>query len=88
MAAWHGTISPTLRAGVHFLGVGGWGGGGGGGGCCEPPPLRGGGGVVGGSSVRRGRNNPVASPGPWTPSRTNLGFAAGDSARVWLWVWF
>ena len=41
MAARHGTISPTLRAGVPFLG--GLRGGGGAGGCCVHPPMRGGG---------------------------------------------
>ena len=59
MAARHGTISPTLRAGVPFLG--GAEGGGGAGGCCVPPPSWGG--VAGGSPVRHGRENPVASPG-------------------------
>ena len=61
LAARHGTITPTLRAGVPF---GGGGGGLGGGGLavvvCTLPC---GGGFAGGSSVRRGRKNPVASPG-------------------------
>ena len=51
MAARHGTISPTLRAGVPFSG--GLRGGGGAGGCRVHPPMRGG--VAGGSSVRLGR---------------------------------
>ena len=47
MGARHGTISPTLRAGVHFFGGGGgWRGGGGGVGF-EPPPMGGGGSPVG-----------------------------------------
>ena len=60
MAARHGTISPTLRAGVLF-----WGGaeGGGGGWRLLCAPSHAGGGVAGGSSVRHGRENPVASPG-------------------------
>ena len=86
MATRHGTISPTLRAGVRFLG--GWGGmGGGGGGCREPPPS-GVGGCAGGSFVRRGQKNPAASPGHWAPSRTNLGFARGDSAMWYGMVWY
>ena len=60
MAARHGTISPTLRAGVPF--VGGLREGGVAVVVCTHPC--GGGGVAGGSSVRRGRENPVASPGP------------------------
>ena len=51
MAARHGTISPTLRAGVPFLG--GLRGGGGAGGCRVYPPMRGG--VAGGSFIRLGR---------------------------------
>ena len=60
MAARHGTISPTLRAGVPFLG--GLRGGRGGLAIivCTLPC---GGWVAGGSSVRHGRENPVASPG-------------------------
>ena len=58
MAARHGTISPTLRAGVPFLG--GLRGGGGWRLLCAPTHA---GGVAGGSSVRHGRKNPVASPG-------------------------
>ena len=42
MAARHGTISPTLRAGVPLF-RGGLGGGGGAGGCCVLPPSWGGG---------------------------------------------
>ena len=59
MAARHGTISPTLCAGVPFFG-GAEGGRGGLAvmGCSLPC----GGGVAGGSSVRLGRVNPVASP--------------------------
>ena len=60
MAARHGTVSPTLRAGVPFLG-GLRGGGGGWRLLCAPSHA--GGGVAGGSSVRLGRENPVASPG-------------------------
>ena len=59
MAARHGTISPTLRAGVPFLG----GLRGGGGLAVTVCTLQWGGGVAGGSSVRHGRENPVASPG-------------------------
>ena len=79
MAARHGTISPTLRAGVPFLG-GAEGGGGGAGGCCVHPPSWGG--VAGGSSVRRGRETRWRPLGSWAPSRKNLGFAGGDSATL------
>ena len=51
MAARHGTISPTLRAGVPFLG--GLCGGGGLAVVVRTLPCSGG--VAGGSSVRRGR---------------------------------
>ena len=63
MAARHGTISPTLRAGVPFLG-GLRGGGGLAVIVCTHPC---GGGVAGGSADRHGRKNPVASPGPVGP---------------------
>ena len=46
------------------------------------------GGFAGGSSVRHGRKNPGASPGPWAPSRTKLGFAGGDSAIWYCMVWY
>ena len=59
MATRHGTISPTLRAGVPFLG----GLRGGGGLAVVVCSLPRGGGVAGGSSIRLGRENPVASPG-------------------------
>ena len=75
MAARHGTISPTLRAGVPFLG-GLWGGGGGAGGCCVHPPMCGGG-VAGGSSVRLGRKNTVASPGLVGPFEEELRIRRG-----------
>ena len=83
MAARHGTISPTLRAGVPFFG----GAEGGRGGlavmeCTHPC----GGGVAGGSSVRPGRVNPVASLGLVAPSRKNLGFAGGDSA-IYIYIY-
>ena len=80
MAARHGTISPTLRAGVPFFWGGGLGGGGGGAcGCCVHPPMRGGGSPVGAPSglADKTRWRPLGS---WAPSRKNLGFAGGDSA--------
>ena len=52
MATRHGTISPTLRAGVHLVGVGGGGWGGGGVGGCSPS---GGSRCAAWSSARRGR---------------------------------
>ena len=79
MAARHGTISPTLRAGVPFLGGlrGGWGGlsvvv------CTHPC---GGGSPVGAPSglADKTRWRPLGS---WAPSRKNLGVAGGDSA-IW-----
>ena len=83
MAARHGTISPTLRAGVPFWG--GWGGGGGAGGCRVHPPMRGG--VAGGSFVRLGRKNPVASPGLVGPfeeePRIRRGGLRYTVCRVW-----
>ena len=87
MAVRHGTISPTLRAGVPFLG-GLRGGGGGWRLLCAPSHA--GGGVAGGSSVRRGRETRWRPLGSWAPSRKNLGFAGGDSA-VMVWygmVWY
>ena len=78
MAARHGTISPTLRAGVPLWG-GGLGGGGGAGGCCVHPPSLGG--LPVGASpgmAEKARRRPLGS---WAPSRKNLGFAGGDSAR-------
>ena len=77
MAALHGTISPTLRAGVPFLGGLRRGGGGAAGGCCVLPPSWGGGGSpVGAPSdlADKTRWRPV---GAWAPSRKNLGFAGG-----------
>ena len=80
MAARHGTISPTLRAGVPFLG-GLWGGGGGGGLAVVvcTLPCAGGGSPVGAPSglAENTRWRPLGS---WAPSRKNLGFAGGDSA--------
>ena len=77
MAARHGTISPTLRAGVPFLG-GAEGGGGLAVVVCSLPP--GGGSPVGAPSclADKTRWRPLGS---WAPSRKNLGFAGGDSAR-------
>ena len=77
MAARHGTISPTLRAGVPFLG--GLRGGGGGWRLLCAPSLVGGGSPVGAPSglAVKTRWRPL---GPWAPSRKNLGFAGGDSA--------
>ena len=70
MAARHGTISPTLRAGVPFGGGGGGGGLRGGGGLvvavCTLPC---GGGFAGGSSVRRGRKKPGGVPWARGPLR-------------------
>ena len=79
MAARHGTISPTLRAGVPFLG--GLRGGGGGGWrlLCAPTHARGGSPVGAPSGLAdKTRWRPL---GWWAPSRKNLGFAGGDSAR-------
>ena len=87
MAARHGTISPTLRAGVPFWG-GLRGGGGGAGGCCVHPPMRGG--VAGGSSVRLGRKNPVASPGLVGPFEEEPRIRRGG-LRYMVWygmVWY
>ena len=70
-----------------------WGGGGGGG-------LGGGLAAVvctlpcGGGGVRRWELRPAwpkkpgGVPGPWAPSRTNLGFAGGDSAIWYGMVWY
>ena len=79
MAARHGTISPTLRAGVPFLG-GLWGGGGGLAVVVCTLPCAGGGSPVGAPSglAVKTRWRPLGS---WAPSRKNLGFAGGDSAR-------
>ena len=87
MAARHGTISPTLRAGVPF-----WGGLRGGGGglavvVCTHPCA---GGVAGGSSVRHGRKNPVASPGPVGPFEEEPRIRRGG-LRYMVWygmVWY
>ena len=84
MAARHGTISPTLCAGVPL-----WGGreGGGcwplwcapthvGGGCrWEPRPAW----------PKKTRWRPLGS---WAPTRKKLGFAGGDSARWYGLVWY
>ena len=77
MAARHGTISPTLRAGVPFFG-GAEGGGGGWRLLCAPTHA-GGGSPVGAPSglAEKTRWRPLGS---WAPSRKNLGFAGGDSA--------
>ena len=80
MAARHGTISPTLRAGVPFCGGAERGGGGLAVIVCTLP-CGGGGGVAGGSSVRRGRETRWRPLGSWAPSRKNLGLAGGDSAK-------
>ena len=81
MAARHGTISPTLRAGVPF-----WGGLGGGGGWRLLCALThaGGGSPVGAPSgmAEKTRWRPLGS---WAPSRKNLGFAGGDSAYGMVW---
>ena len=69
----HGTISPTLRAGVPFF-RGGLGGGGAGGCCVHPPML---GGVAGGSRDRHARKNPVASPGREGPLRGSTSDSRG-----------
>ena len=81
MAARHGTISPTLRAGVPFSGGAEAGGGGAAVVVCTLPC--GGGGVAGGSSVRRGCETRWRPLGSWAPSRKNLGFAGGDSASMY-----
>ena len=57
-AAWDYIPNPPRRSPLFEGAVGG----GRAGGCCVHPPTCGGG-VAGGSSVRRGRKNPVASPG-------------------------
>ena len=77
MAARHGTISPTLRAGVPFLG--GLRGGGGGWRLSRAPTHAGGGSPAGAPSglAENTRWRPLGS---WAPSRKNLGFAGGDSA--------
>ena len=87
MAARHGTISPTLRAGVPFFG----GAKGGRGGLavmeCTLPC---GGGVAGGSSVRLGRVNPVASPGLVGPFEEEPRIRRGG-LRYMVWygmVWY
>ena len=86
MAARHGTISPTLRAGVPL-----WGGrvcgGGGVGGCCVHPPLWGG--LPVGASTGMAVKTRWRPLGSWAPSRKNLGFAGGDSAIIWYgMVWY
>ena len=84
MAARHGTISPTLRAGVPFFG--GADGGGGWRLLCAPS-LVGGGSPVGAPSglAEKTRWRPLGS---WAPSRKNLGFAGGDSAIWYGMVWY
>ena len=64
----HGTISPTLRAGVNFLGGMGWGAGewGGGGVAVCPLPGGGGGSPVGASSGVA-EEKPGGVPGPLGP---------------------
>ena len=84
-AAWDYIPNP-LRRSPFFVGGGGGGWGGGGGGCCEPPPM--GGGVRRWELCPAWPKNLVASPGPWAPSRTNLGFAGGDSAIWYGMVWY
>ena len=81
MAARHGTISPTLRAGVPFFGGAE---GGGGGWRLWSAPSHAGGGVAGGSSVRLGRVNPVASPGLVGPFEEEPRIRRGGMASV---VW-
>ena len=85
MAARHGTISPTLCAGVPFLG-GLRRGGGGWRLLCAPTHARGG---------RRWEHRPAwpKKPGgiPWACgplSRKNLGFAGGDTAIWYCMVWY
>ena len=84
MAARHGTISPTLRAGVPF-GGGLRGGGGLAVVVCTHPC--GGGSPVGAPSgmAEKTRWRPLGS---WAPSRKNLGFAGGDSAIWYGMVWY
>ena len=81
MGARHGTISPTLRAGVPFFG-GAQGGEGGWRLLCAPS-LVGGGSPVGAPSglAEKTRWRPLGS---WAPSRKNLGFDGGDSAMMVL----
>ena len=86
MAARHGTISPTLRAGVPFLG-GLWGGGLAVVVCTLPCAW---GGVAGGSFVRLGRKNPVASPGLVGPFEEEPRIRRGG-LRYMVWygmVWY
>ena len=75
-AAWDYIPNPPCRS--PFLG--GLRGGGGAGGCRVHPPMRGGGSPVGAPSglAEKTRWRPLGS---WAPSRKNLGFAGGDSAR-------
>ena len=89
MAARHGTIPPTLRAGVPFFG-GAEGGGGGGWRLWSVPSHAGGGGVAGGSSVRLGRVYPVASPGLVGPFEEEPRIRRGG-LRYMVWhgmVWY
>ena len=81
----HGTISPTLRAGVPFLGALRGGGGGGWRLLCAPSLVGGGGSPVGALSglADKTRWRPL---GTWAPSRKNLGFAGGDSAIWYGWT--
>ena len=83
MAARHGTISPTLRAGVPFLG----GLRGGGGLAVVVCTLPCGGGSPVGAPSGLAENTRWRPLGPWAPSRKNLGFAGGDSASVASVVW-
>ena len=87
MAARHGTISPTLRAGVPFLG-GAEGGGGGWRLLCAPTHARGGlpVGAATGMAVKT-RWRPLGS---WALSRKNLGFAGGTPlGMAWYgMVWY
>ena len=83
MAARHGTISPTLRAGVPFV----WGAEGGGGWrlLCAPTHARGG--LPVGALSGLADKTWWRPLGSWARSRKNLGFTKGDSAWQRGWVW-